>query len=225
MKTFVVRLRLPDRPGALGAVLSRIGSVGANVIGISILERSTPRVADQLVVEVPLSVPVELLQSEIVEVDGVEVHVIHEADGTVTSPQMHALCAAKALIEATSAQAVLDELAAHARTMCDATWVASRPRGRGAWVTAGHAPEPLLLDQLATGGSPLAEGADELFTSTTSSTGNRLEVMIGRHDAVCMQETAAMKVLADIAERRLGELEGVDLSPPGAAGAAPPGPP
>lgn len=222
MKAFVVRLRLPDRPGALGAVLSRIGSVGANVVGISILERSKPRVADQLVVEVPDSVPMELLESEIVEVDGVEIHVIHEADGTVMSPQMHALCAAKSLIEATSAQAVLEGLVTHAGAMCDAIWVAGRPKGQDAWITAGPAPEPLQLERLAAA-PPSGAGGDELSTSTTRSTGERLEVMIGRHDAVCVQEVEALRVLADIAERRLGELPHHDLNPPGAAAAAPPG--
>jgi len=39
MDTFVVRLWLPDRPGALGQVASRIGAVHGDVVGIKILER------------------------------------------------------------------------------------------------------------------------------------------------------------------------------------------
>src|SRR5256885_526901 len=36
----VVRVWLPDRPGALGLVASRIGAIGADIVGIDVLERS-----------------------------------------------------------------------------------------------------------------------------------------------------------------------------------------
>ncbi|MEY4175069.1 MAG: hypothetical protein RI900_2234, partial [Actinomycetota bacterium] len=39
MQTFVVRVWLPDRPGALGQVASRVGAVRGDVVGIEILER------------------------------------------------------------------------------------------------------------------------------------------------------------------------------------------
>lgn len=35
----VLRIRLPDRPGALGAVASRIGAVGADVTDVSVAHR------------------------------------------------------------------------------------------------------------------------------------------------------------------------------------------
>ena len=39
METYVVRMWLPDRPGALGQVASRIGAVRGEIVGIDILER------------------------------------------------------------------------------------------------------------------------------------------------------------------------------------------
>ena len=39
MITYLVRIWLPDRPGALGQVASRIGAVRGDVVGIEILER------------------------------------------------------------------------------------------------------------------------------------------------------------------------------------------
>ena len=73
MQTYVVRVWLPDRPGALGAVASRIGAVRGDVVGIDILERGAGRAIDELVVELPDGVPVDLLVSEIGQVDGVDV--------------------------------------------------------------------------------------------------------------------------------------------------------
>ena len=51
--TYILRLWLPDRPGALGAVASRVGAVGGDVVGIDILERGAGRAIDELVVELP----------------------------------------------------------------------------------------------------------------------------------------------------------------------------
>ena len=48
MATYVVRLWLPDRPGALGQVASRIGAVHGDVVGIEILERGGGSAIDDL---------------------------------------------------------------------------------------------------------------------------------------------------------------------------------
>ena len=72
-RTLVVRVWLPDRPGALGQVASRIGAVHGDVTAIDILERGGGRVIDELVVAVPESVSVDLLAKEIGAVDGVAV--------------------------------------------------------------------------------------------------------------------------------------------------------
>jgi hypothetical protein len=72
-RTLVVRVWLPDRPGALGQVASRIGAVHGDVTAIDILERGGGRAVDELVVALPLSVSLELLAKEIGAVDGVAV--------------------------------------------------------------------------------------------------------------------------------------------------------
>jgi hypothetical protein len=72
-RTLVVRVWLPDRPGALGQVASRIGAVHGDVTAIDILERGGGRVVDELVVALPESVSFELLAKEIGAVDGVAV--------------------------------------------------------------------------------------------------------------------------------------------------------
>ena len=53
METYVVRMWLPDRPGALGQVASRIGAVRGEIVGIEILERGGGRAIDELVVDLP----------------------------------------------------------------------------------------------------------------------------------------------------------------------------
>ena len=82
MAGYVVRIALPDRPGALGLVASRIGAVGGDIVAINILEREDGRAVDEFVVEIGQEL-IDLLQSEIHEVDGVEVLEIRAA-GTTT---------------------------------------------------------------------------------------------------------------------------------------------
>jgi ACT domain-containing protein len=81
MAGYIVRIALPDRPGALGLVASRIGAVGGDIVAINILEREDGRAVDEFVVEIGLDL-IELLQSEIHEVDGVSILEIRAADTT-----------------------------------------------------------------------------------------------------------------------------------------------
>ena len=81
MAGYVVRIALPDRPGALGLVASRIGAVGGDIVAINILEREDGHAVDEFVVEVDREL-IDLLQSEIHEVDGVSILEIRAADTT-----------------------------------------------------------------------------------------------------------------------------------------------
>lgn len=82
MAGYVVRIALPDRPGALGLVASRIGAVGGDIVAINILEREGGRAVDEFVVEIGGEHLVELLRNEIHEVDGASVLDIRAADTT-----------------------------------------------------------------------------------------------------------------------------------------------
>lgn len=75
MARYLVRIALPDRPGALGLVASRIGAVGGDIVAIHILERVDGNAVDEFVIELAGAGAhlVELLRTEIHEVDGAAV--------------------------------------------------------------------------------------------------------------------------------------------------------
>jgi len=87
-RTLVVRLWLPDRPGALGQVASRIGAVRGDLLAIDILERGGGQVVDELVVSLPGETPQELLIMEIGAVDGVAVEHIRSVPADRPDPVM-----------------------------------------------------------------------------------------------------------------------------------------
>jgi hypothetical protein len=96
----VVRAWLPDRPGALGQVASRIGAVRGDVLGIEILEVGGGRVIDELVVSIDDAGLVDLLIAEVGAVDGVSVEHVRPIDGDRVDPDLIALAVGAELAEA-----------------------------------------------------------------------------------------------------------------------------
>jgi hypothetical protein len=97
--TVVVRVWLPDRPGALGQVASRIGAVRGDVLGIEILEAGGGRVVDELVVALDDACLVELMVNEVGAVDGVSVEHVREVGADRIDPDLAALMAGAELAE------------------------------------------------------------------------------------------------------------------------------
>ncbi|WP_045876152.1 ACT domain-containing protein [Pseudofrankia sp. DC12] len=51
--SYLLRLLLPDRPGALGAVATALGRVGIDIISLAVVERTADGAVDDLVVQLP----------------------------------------------------------------------------------------------------------------------------------------------------------------------------
>src|SRR6187200_640764 len=90
-RTLVVRVWLPDRPGALGQVASRIGAVRGDVTGIDILERGGGRAVDELVISLPDLSDISLLVAEITQVDGVAVEDVRKVPADLPDHSLRAL--------------------------------------------------------------------------------------------------------------------------------------
>jgi hypothetical protein len=114
---------MPDRPGALGAVASRIGAVRADVIGIEILTRADGRAMDEIVVEIDKEL-LPLLLSEIAEVDGVVVEDVRTVHDGLRDRRLDAYRTAVALLEARTPDEVLAALAQRVGYELDSAWVA-----------------------------------------------------------------------------------------------------
>jgi hypothetical protein len=122
--TYVIRVWLPDRPGALGQVASRIGAVRGDVVGIDILERDGGQAVDELVVEIPEEQLVDLLVAEVRQVDGVAVEEVRPVEDALHDPRLDALEAAAQLVGAPDVDELLAAVVVHARRVIGASWVA-----------------------------------------------------------------------------------------------------
>lgn len=81
--SYLLRLVLPDRPGALGSVATALGQVGADILSVDVIERSTGHAVDDLVVELPDGRLPDSLVTAAGSVPGVRVESIRPYAGTV----------------------------------------------------------------------------------------------------------------------------------------------
>jgi hypothetical protein len=147
---YLIRVQLPDRPGALGAVASRIGSVGGDVISIDILEREHGIVVDELGVGLAGDHLTGLLRAEILEVDGVVIESMRPVDGTLPDRHAELLGMATELFTQTSSNGLADHLVVRVRRSLGAGFAAIYDCLAGEVVSCdGEQPTQDQLDEVA----------------------------------------------------------------------------
>ena len=212
MANYLIRVRLPDRPGALGAVASRIGAVGGDVVSIDILQRDHGLVVDDLGVVLAGSDLVPLLMGEILEVDGVSVEALRHVDGAIPDRDAEILGVATDLMRDDTPKAVLEHLAdAVIRSLAATYAVAVDPGAPWPAATSGEAPPDDVLRDLAAryvagSGAVPDVGPDDLAFARLERAG--LVLVVGRGDlAFRTRERLRIATLATLADLRWHELD------------------
>ncbi|HET6834622.1 MAG TPA: hypothetical protein VFH30_12185 [Acidimicrobiales bacterium] len=215
--TFVIRLWLPDRPGALGQVASRIGAVRGDVVGIDILERDNRQAVDELVVELPAAALVDLLVAEVRQVDGVAVEEVRAVADARHDPRLDALEAAAQLVGADDVDELLEAVVGHAGRVVGAAWVAVTDlegQGEGTLVASDDAPSGAWLEAFLAGSraaevaggvrSPGSRAGDIVWAPLPCS---RLALVLGREGMPYRaRERRQVAALARVVDTRLREL-------------------
>jgi hypothetical protein len=81
--SYLIRVVLPDRPGALGAVATALGHAGGDILSVDIVERTAGHATDDLVVELPADKLADSLVSAAASVQGVRVESIRPYAGVI----------------------------------------------------------------------------------------------------------------------------------------------
>jgi hypothetical protein len=212
METFVVRVWMPDRPGALGLVASRIGSVRGDLVGIEILERGGGRAIDELVVQLPDASLLDLLVNEIRAVDGADVEDVRPAAQSLRDPRLDALETAAMLVAASSVDDLLTMLIQHVERDFAAGWVAVLdPSGGEMLAHSGPVPPAAWLEAFLEGSRSSARvaagesGPDDVAWAPLPSA--RLNLVLGRSGRpLRARERRQIAALARIADTRWVEV-------------------
>lgn len=208
----MVRMWLPDRPGALGQVASRIGAVRGEIVGIDILERGAGRAIDELVVELPDGSLTELLIHEVQQVDGVDVEEVRPVADALHDPRLDALETAALLVGADDQAELLEAVVTHAKRVIGAAWAAVVTIDDGE-VLAEEGPRPSApwLAAFVAGSQASARvvagetGAEDVVWSPLPARG--LALVLGRDGtAYRARERRQVAALARIVDTRLREM-------------------
>jgi len=206
----LVRVWLPDRPGALGLVASRIGAVEGDIVGIDVLERGAGVAVDEFAVVLKESVAIDLLVREIEEVDGPSVEEVRTI-GHFPDPRLDALQSASTLCAAATPAELHETLVEKMRTDFLADWTALMV-GSDVLASVGKVADPSMLAALVSGASAsprVADGTtgpDDLAIASLPS--HRASLLLGRDGhPFRRRERAQLVALAGIADRTWSLLE------------------
>lgn len=79
--SYLLRVRLPDRPGVLGQVATALGATGADIDSIVVVDRTSGYAVDDLVVALPAGSLADRLVSAATSVPGVVVEIVQRHHG------------------------------------------------------------------------------------------------------------------------------------------------
>jgi hypothetical protein len=210
----LVRVWLPDRPGALGQVASRIGSLRGDIVGVDVLECDGGVAIDEFAVNLADPELVPMLVREIEEVDGASVEEVRVVNH-FPDPRLDALESATRLCQVTSVKELHELLVEQARKEFLAEWAAlivgvgpeeEHIGGNGAdsgtaavAATAGEAPGADHLEALALGvaASPLvasgASGPEDLAAAPLAA---HRAVLLASRSGYAMRERERGQLIA-----------------------------
>lgn len=220
-----MRVWLPDRPGALGSVASRIGAVRGDVVGIDILETGAGVAVDELVVRLPEGSLVDLLIDEVQEVDGVVVEDVRLVGEAGSDPRLDALETAAILCGADTMDALLQAVVVHGGGTLGAEWTAVLELcGGDVRFTAGPAPTEAWLAAFVAGarvgGDDQPSGAEDVAWAPLP--GVDLALVAGRRDtpfrAKERRQVAALARVAGTRAREVGRSRSRRAHPSSAPG-------
>ena len=205
MANLLVRVWLPDRPGALGLVASRIGAIGGDIVGVDVLERSDTVAVDEFAVVLADPTLVNLLVREIEEVDGASVEECRAVD-TFPDPRLDALESVERVCAASNADALGQHLVDRVRAEFAADWAAMLRDGQAVATAGTDVPKVSVLEALAAGtaASPAVAageaGPDDLAVAPIP--GQDATLLVGRTGSPFRRrERRQLRALARIADR------------------------
>jgi hypothetical protein len=135
----LIRVRVPDRPGALGQVASRIGAVKGDIAGIEVVDRHDGTALDRLSVILPDAELIPTLEREIAEVDGAEVAGVEIVDA-FPEPRLDEVQYALALSRARDVLGLASILVERVVRLVGPEWCQARGPGVTVGTDAGLTP-------------------------------------------------------------------------------------
>lgn len=230
MERVKVRIWVPDRPGVLGAVATRIGGVLGNVVGLEVLERAGGVAVDELTVELTDPGMLDRMCQQIRLVEGAGVEDVRSVGPDEEERYLRVMAAALAIFETANSAAALSALMGFAEELFELDWatLSDLPTGT-AMHSVGEVPPAPWLAAFAEGtridadGAPgAAGGIPEDPDGRTDGSGvlaeylesARLTLFVGRPVPFRRRERLEVQMLARVADSVWSALQPVPTGRP-----------
>lgn len=216
MERLSVRIWLPDEPGMLAAVATRIAAIRGNVVGLEVLERSGGVAVDELMVELPDEGLADKLGRQLRSIDGAGIEEIRRVPPGTEERGLQVIAAAVSILETANASASLAALVGLASDLFDAEWTALVDLRSETYVhCSGDVPGVAWLLAFVSGARSAPE---DVATSGSGVMAGELEeseliLCIGRSVAFRGREHRELDMLVRVADRMCRPLRG-DRVPP-----------
>jgi len=143
--SFLLRVQLPDRPGSLGSLALALGSIGADILSLDVVERGAGFAVDDLVVEIPAGALPDTLLTAAESLHGVHVDSIRPYTGMLDTHRELELIDHVATARDDRLQVLVDSVPRILRVGWS-TVVDTGPQGAYRVVGSQSAPETQALD-------------------------------------------------------------------------------
>jgi ACT domain len=151
--SYLLRLVVPDRPGTLGAVATALGTTGADIVSLDVLERGEGFAVDDVVVDLPADRLPDTLITAAQGVPGVRVESLRPFSGALdTHRELDLLDALASAAEGTAAKL----LAAELPRVFSAGWAVVLDCAPGGWQVVAASEAAPSLDGVELPWMPLA---------------------------------------------------------------------
>jgi hypothetical protein len=206
-KSWILRVWLADRPGALGALATVLGTVGADVVGLEVAERGAGRVIDEIGITIPETASIEELVAAVNALEGVDVENVR-LTGSGRRVR-HELVSATAQIMALPARESMVALCLLVRDDLCSDWAAVM-RDSEVITSCGSVPDPDWMKVFSAGvsSSPVNTMALE---GVLWSESDEIGLMVGRDGAAYLSserdELAGWATLAGVIGNGTSQLD------------------
>ena len=221
MERVSVRIWLPDQPGMLGAVATRIAAMRGNVVGLEVLERDGGVAIDDLMVELPGAGMIDELCDQVRQIEGAGIEDVRPVAPDAEDRGLQVVAAAISILETANPSAALAALLGLAGELFEAEWTALADLRTETYVECtGEVPALEWLAAFAPGartareaGTPGITEGSGVLTEELGEVG--LTLALGRSVPFRRRERREVEMLARVTDRACRPLIHADRIPPG----------
>jgi hypothetical protein len=217
MERLAVRVWLPDEPGMLAAIATRIAAIGGNVIGLEVLERSGDIAVDELMVELPETGLADELCRQLQTIGGAGIEEVRPVPPGTEERGLQVIAAALSILETANASASLTALVGLTGELFDVEWSALADLRSETYVhCTGEVPSIDWLLAFVSGARSGVPGGGTIGSGVMAGELEEvgLTLCIGRTVAFRRREHQELEMLVQVADRMCRPLRG-DRIPPG----------